>query len=265
MAASNGDPITPLCLVALELRSGRLLRLWQDELGPFPPYRLDNEALFISYMNAAEFGIHIAKGWGEPACAIDAYVEFRHAVNDGGAKSGDREKGFYSLAGALRYFCEDEIDVTHKKDMRDRILQGPPFSDQERRDILDYCEDDVRALARLFPHIVQTIRPPFEHAMFRAKFQWAIAKQQRRGIPMDGAAAAPAAAAWQRHASSIWSPRLDRPFGCFEIVDGKPHWRKKQFAAYVHRNQHELAHPCGRQPRRNDRDLSGNVRPVSAP
>ena len=29
-----GDPITPLCLVALELRSGRLIRLWQDQLGP---------------------------------------------------------------------------------------------------------------------------------------------------------------------------------------------------------------------------------------
>jgi DNA polymerase-1 len=63
----DGDPITPLCIVALELRSGRLVRLWQDELGPFPPYRLDNEALIIGYMNAAEFGFHIARGWGEPA------------------------------------------------------------------------------------------------------------------------------------------------------------------------------------------------------
>ena len=40
-----GDPPTPLCLVALEMRSGRLIRLWQDELGPFPPYRLDAEIL----------------------------------------------------------------------------------------------------------------------------------------------------------------------------------------------------------------------------
>jgi hypothetical protein len=42
----NGDPLTPLCLVALELRSARLVRLWQDELGRFPPYRLDCDALF---------------------------------------------------------------------------------------------------------------------------------------------------------------------------------------------------------------------------
>jgi hypothetical protein len=33
----EGDASTPLCLVALEMRSGRLVPLWQDELGPFPP------------------------------------------------------------------------------------------------------------------------------------------------------------------------------------------------------------------------------------
>ena len=30
--ASDGDPPTPVCMVAKELRSGRVLRLWQDEL-----------------------------------------------------------------------------------------------------------------------------------------------------------------------------------------------------------------------------------------
>ena len=89
-----GDPATPLCLVALELRSGRLVRLWQDQLGPFPPYRLDDDALIVGYMLAAEFGTHIALGWGEPARALDAYIEFRHYVNDGSIRSSEREKGF---------------------------------------------------------------------------------------------------------------------------------------------------------------------------
>ena len=231
-----GDPITPLCLVALELRSGRLIRLWQDQLGPFPPYRLDNEALIVGYMLAAEFGFHAAKGWGEPACALDAYVEFRHAVNDGAVKSGDREKGFYSIGGALRYFLEDEIDVVHKRDMRERILQGPPFSAQEQRDILAYCEDDVRALARLLPHIVPTIRPPFAHAMFRAKYQWAIAQQERRGIPMDGALLTRLRHRWQDIRLDLVT-ELDRPFGCFEVVNGRAHWRKQRFADYVRRHR----------------------------
>ena len=88
-----GDPVTPLCLVALEMRSGRLVRLWQDQLGPFPPYRLDNDALIVGYMLAAEFGFHAALGWGEPACALDAYVEFRHYVNDGSVKRRRPRKG----------------------------------------------------------------------------------------------------------------------------------------------------------------------------
>jgi hypothetical protein len=232
----EGDPITPLCLVALELRSGRLIRLWQDQLGPFPPYRLDNESLFVGYMNAAEFGFHIAKGWGEPACALDAYVEFRHTVNDGSIKSGDREKGFYSIGGALRYFLEDEIDVTRKRDMRDRILQGPPFSDQERRDILDYCEDDTRALARLLPHVVPTIRPPLAHAMFRSKVQWTIAQQGHRGIPMDGALLSRLRHRWQDIRLDLVT-ELDRPFGCFEVVNGRAHWRKQRFAGYLRRQR----------------------------
>src|SRR6516162_11444534 len=147
----EGDTLTPLCLVALEMRSDRLVRLWQDELGLFPAYRLDPDVLIVGYVLPAEFGFHIAKGWGEPACALDAYVEFRHYVNNGAIKGGDRDKGFYGIDGALRYFLENEIDHARKQAMRDRILQGPPFSALEKRDSLDYCEDDVRKLARLVP------------------------------------------------------------------------------------------------------------------
>ena len=109
----DGDPITPLCFVAHEMRTGRTIKLHQRELcaSVFPPYRLDADALFVTYMATAEFGFHIAQGWGQPACALDACVEFRHYVNDGAVKAADRDKGFYSLAGALRYFCELELDT----------------------------------------------------------------------------------------------------------------------------------------------------------
>jgi hypothetical protein len=231
----DGDPITPLCLVAHEMGSGRTIRLWQDELGPFPPYRLDNDALFIAYVNSAEFGFHIAKGWGEPACALDAYVEFRHYTNDGAIKSADREKGFYGLAGALRYFLEDELDTAHKKDMRDRIVEGPPFTAQEQQDILEYCEDDVRALVRLVPHIVPTIRS-LPHALFRGKFQWTIAHEERRGVPIDLALRDRIGGRWDDMRTDL-AIEMDRPFGCYEIENGQPHWRKERFKAYVQRNR----------------------------
>lgn len=230
----DGDAITPLCLVAYEMRSGRTVRLWQDELGPFPPYRLDADALVMGYMISAEYDFHIACGWGEPACALDPYVEFRHFVNDGSIKAGDRDKGFFGIGGALRYFCEDEIDAARKKDMRDRILQGPPFTQQERQDILAYCEDDVRALARLVPHIVPTIRS-LPHAMFRAKFMWTVAQQERRGVPLDLPLLGRIRNRWDDMCADLVS-EMDRPFGVYEFEDGKPHWRKERFAALVRRN-----------------------------
>jgi hypothetical protein len=46
------------------MRTGRVIRQWQDEFGPFPPYRLDAGALFVSFMSSAEYGCHIALGWG---------------------------------------------------------------------------------------------------------------------------------------------------------------------------------------------------------
>ena len=191
-------------------------------------------------MLAAEFGVHAALNWGEPACALDAYVEFRHFINDGSIRSGDREKGFYSIGGALRYFLEDEIDLARKHEMRERILQGPPFSTQERLDILNYCTDDVHALARLLPHIVPTIRPPLAHAMFRAKFQWTIARQERRGVPLDGALLSRIRDQWHGIRLDLVA-ELDRPFGIYEIVDGRVHWRKARFADYV--RQHRMSWP----------------------
>src|SRR6516165_9511951 len=133
----QGDLITPLYLVAIEMRSGRTIRLRQGEFGPFPPYRLDRNALFICYMATAEFGFHQAVKWGQPCVSIDIYTEFRHITNDARVKSSGptrREKGFYSLPGCLRYFDEDELDTAHKKEMQDRITQGPPFSNAEWQD-----------------------------------------------------------------------------------------------------------------------------------
>jgi DNA polymerase-1 len=231
----DGDAPTPLCLVAHEMRSGRTVRLWQDEFGPFPPYRLDAEALILGYMISAEFGTHIGRGWGEPARALDPYLEFRHYLNDGSAKAEDREKGFFSINGALRYFCEDEIDTTHKKDMRDRIIAGPPFNAAERVEILDYCEDDVRALVRLMPHIASTLRS-LPHALFRAKFQWAIAHQEYRGVPIDRPLLVKINERWEAMRTDL-AVELDKPFGIYEIENGIAHWRKDRFKAYVRRRR----------------------------
>jgi DNA polymerase family A len=246
----EGDASTPLCLVALEMRSGRIVRRWQDELGPFAPFRLDADALFIAYMNSAEFGCHIALQWGQPACALDAYVEFRHFVNDGAAKAEDRGKGFYSLAGALQYFCEDGIDTAHKTEMRNRIVQGPPYSAEERKQIFDYCAEDVHALARLVRHIVPTIRS-LPHAIARANFMWATAQQERRGVPLNRSLFDRICSRWAAIQVDLTLEK-DRPYGVYEFENGRPHWRKARFADYVRR--HRMSWPTYEDGSLDERD-----------
>jgi DNA polymerase family A len=233
--ARAGDRITPLCCVAYEMRTRRTVKLWQDEFGPFPPYRLDAESLFVSYMLSADFGAHLALGWGQPACAFDPCVEFRHHTNDAKIRSGDRPKGFYSLDGALRYFGADGIDTAHKSEMRDRIIAGPPFTLAERREITSYCGDDVMALARLFRHIIPTVRS-LPHAMQRAKFMWATAQQERRGVPLDLPLYNRICNRWKDIKLDLVT-EVDKPFGCYEIVKGEPHWRKDWFKNLVRRHR----------------------------
>ena len=49
-----GERPDVVCLAACELRTGRTLRLWRDELGPQPPYRTDSSALFVNFVANAE-------------------------------------------------------------------------------------------------------------------------------------------------------------------------------------------------------------------
>jgi DNA polymerase-1 len=186
-------------------------------------------------MISAELGTHIALGWGQPACCLDPYVEFRHTTNDGRIKSGDRDKGFYGIGNALRYFGADEIDLARKISMRNLIMRGPPFTAQERQDVLDYCQDDVEALARLVPLIVPTIRS-LPHALMRTKFMWAIAQQERRGVPIDLPRLEEILGNWDAIRVDLVRA-LNPEYDVYEIVDGVPHWRDARFAAYLRRNR----------------------------
>src|SRR5262249_13586307 len=137
-------------------------------------------------------------------------------------------------AGALAYFHEDGIDTTHKDDMRDRILRGPPFTAVEREKILTYCAEDVHALVRLVPHLIPTVRS-LPHAMARSEFMWATAQQERRGIPLDLSTLERLRSQWSGIQLELVAER-NPAYGVYEIVDGRPHWRNNLFADYIKRN-----------------------------
>ncbi len=150
-----GENAEPTCLVAWELRSGRKVRLWRDEFGSsIPPYSTGPTALFVAYYASAEIGCHLALGWPVPERVLDLFTEFRNRTNGVPTENGS------GLLGALAYHGLDGMGAVEKAEMRALILRGGPWSDAERAAILDYCENDVAALARLLPHMLPHIDLP---------------------------------------------------------------------------------------------------------
>src|SRR5262249_8147392 len=157
-----------VCLCARELRSGRELRLWQDELGSQPPYPTDASSLFVAYYASAELGCHLALGWPMPERILDLFTEFRCNTNGLTVPAGN------GLLGALTAFGLDAINSTEKEDMRALVLRGGPWNGGEPAAILDYCMSDVDALARLLPAMAPQI--DLARALLRGRYMAAAAK-----------------------------------------------------------------------------------------
>jgi hypothetical protein len=166
-----------VCLAARELRSGRTLRLWRDELGEQPPYRTDKNVLFVSFVANAECACHLALGWPLPASVLDLSPAFRNLTNGRYTPEG---KG---LLGALRYFGLDTISTKHKEAMQKRVMAGWPFAPEEREQILTYCVSDIDALALLLPSILKEI--DLGVALHHGEFAAVSALMEHYGVPID--------------------------------------------------------------------------------
>src|SRR5512143_1825446 len=140
----DGGLPEPVCMVARELRSSRLLKIWEDELlclrqAPFPA---GEESLMVAYYASAEIGCFLALGWELPVNVLDLYAEFRNRTNGLPTPNGR------GLLGALSWFGLDSISAAEKEGYRDLVLRGN-YTPEERKQILEYCESDVLSLEKL--------------------------------------------------------------------------------------------------------------------
>ena len=179
-----GNTQIPVCMVAKELRTGRVLRYWRDELLGMdrPPFAIGEDALYVAYLASAELHCHLALGWPLPDNILDCYAEFRTLTN---GLSLPRGRG---LIGALSWFKLDAMSAEEKTGWRDCILAGGPWTAEERAGILDYCQTDVEALDKLFPRMAHVLhsRPHWlAHALLRGRYMRSVAAMEYRGIPID--------------------------------------------------------------------------------
>jgi DNA polymerase I len=175
--AEAGELPDVVCVAWHEYPSGQTHRLWRSELGSLPPYRVDERVLYVCFVANAELGCHLALGWPLPTNVLDLNTEFRCVVNGRTVPAG---KG---LLGAMTYYGLDAISSKQKDAMRDRIMQGWPFTVEEQQKILLYVDGDVEAMVRLLPKMLPEI--DLDIALQRGEVVAASARMEHLGVPMD--------------------------------------------------------------------------------
>jgi DNA polymerase-1 len=175
--ALPGERPDVVCLAAHELRSGRTISLWRDELGDQPPYRIDAKVLFVGFSTQAEVACHLALDWPAPRNIIDLSAVFRNLTN---GKATPEGKG---LIGMSRYYGFDAISHKRKDTMRDRIMRGWPFTPEEQSAIQQYCIGDVLPLRPLLERVLPDIN--LGVALYWGEFTAVSAAMQHRGVPLD--------------------------------------------------------------------------------
>ena len=250
-----GEHPDVVCLAAHELRSGRTLRLWRDELGEQPPYRTDRGVLFVSFVANAECACHLALGWPLPENVLDLSPAFRNLTNGRQTPEG---KG---LIGALRYYGLDTIGQKKKDAMRDRIMRGWPFTPEERKQILDYCVGDVDALLRLLPQMLAETEFDLGVALYHGEFAAASALMEHHGVPIDMEifTSSPTRRSGA-HVRDAMVPAIDAHYGVY-VRNAAGDWtfNMERFAAYLAREGISLAAAGNRQAQHEAQDLRGHV------
>jgi len=208
-SAPPGENPKPICLVAWDLVSGQKMRIWQDELNTLkmPPYDISSESLFVAYYASAEMGCHLSLNWGLPENVLDLFTEFRAKTNGNPPSCGS------GLLGALIWHGIDAMDSTEKDSMRELAIRGGPFSKEEIKDLINYCEADVEALSKLLPAMLPEI--DIGRALLRGRYMKAAAKIEHNGIPIDTDTLHLLKEQWERLPQQLIA-LIDNDYGVFE-------------------------------------------------
>jgi len=112
--------------------------------------------------------------------------------------SVEEEAGIHFKAetglAACTYKLLDQIrDTDHKKAMRNLIIQGGPFSEEEKGAILDYCEEDTVLLPDIFSRMLEEYQELgkeldetfFREMLWRGEYAMRSAQMTILGYPCD--------------------------------------------------------------------------------
>lgn len=176
-----------ICGVAKNLLTGHMERRWREDMGRAPFFDCGPEAVLIAFNAQAEMEAHLALHWCFPVNVICLYAE--HMLDTNGCDLPVPSETRGSLLSALKCNNLPARQATEKKAVIDRILAGPPYSDNEKTDILNYCQQDVDDAASLFEVLWPRMcadHPKYLHqALLRGEYAKALAKMTVTGCPVN--------------------------------------------------------------------------------
>ena len=158
-----------------------------------------------------------------PANVLDLFIEFRNRTNGLPTPAGS------GLVGALAYFGIDHVEAGEKDAMRALVLRGGPWSEDERAQIVRYCERDGTALERLLPAMLPRIDLP--RALLRGRYMKAAAAMEWNGTPIDTATLALLREYW----TDIQDELIRKIDADYSVFDGRT-FKADRWADYLARN-----------------------------
>jgi hypothetical protein len=226
LGESNGNRPIPVCCAVHELHSGVATRYWQEEIASTPPFDTGERSLFVGYSLTAEFSCFHVLGWPCPANVLDLFAETMLLYN-GVMVDGEPVRGRpFNLVRALALWGLPALDAGEKQSWIETILRGAPWTDAERKGILDYCERDVQAETRLLNTMAEHIDE--QTYGVRGAYQYALAGQIHRGIPMDVEALNRVRSQWEQVRNKL----IDSYAGQYPFFSNY-HFVEKKFAEWV--------------------------------
>jgi DNA polymerase-1 len=177
----NGLPI-PVCMVSIELRTGREVVLSREQLlaERRAPFDTGTRSLFGAFNANADLLCFLRLGWPMPAHVIDPFV-LTAALTNGTRQWPHRFRP--GLLTALKLFGLEGIESEEKKATVELILANETYTNEQWTQIATYCRSDVVATCALL--LEQLDKVDLGLALHWGRFQKAVAIQEQLGLPVD--------------------------------------------------------------------------------
>jgi hypothetical protein len=177
----DGERNEPVCLCALEVRTGRRLELFFDRHHDNPfDY---SDTLFVCYVASAEWKTFISLGWSLPPNVVDLYFEHLNTVNGLWYDNCNLRLTTTGLADAMAFYGLDGLSCVEKQEERDFILSRTSYPPEAQRHILSYCWKDVEGTAMLLGEMSAEL--DLDQALLRGAYSRSVAWMEHNGLPVS--------------------------------------------------------------------------------